>query len=196
MSESHGEPERLIAVHYDETLACKKLVDVILHHLPQQRVIVILCIGTDRSTGDSFGPLTGSLLSQRQHDQLHIHGTLEHPVHAKNLEATIHDIHEQYDHPFIMAIDAALGSYQSQHMITIHKGELQPGAATKQAIPAVGDLSIKGIVNISGFVSLAVLQSTRLHNVMTLAKTLTQALSIVNLKLRQQSAHQTKTSAL
>ena len=51
--------------------------------------MVLLCIGTDRSTGDSLGPLIGYKLSRRKSNFVTIYGTLDNPVHAVNLNDTI-----------------------------------------------------------------------------------------------------------
>ena len=55
----------------------------------QKRPIVVMCIGTDRSTGDSLGPLVGDMLSKWKMADIHIFGTLDFPVHARNLEETL-----------------------------------------------------------------------------------------------------------
>mgnify|MGYP000231911284 FL=1 len=47
--------------------------------------VVFLCIGTDRSTGDSLGPLIGYQLKEKRLERVAILGTLERPVHAMNL---------------------------------------------------------------------------------------------------------------
>ena len=47
-----------------------------------RRQMVFLCIGTDRSTGDSLGPLIGSRLEAEGIGDVVVIGTLEHPVHA------------------------------------------------------------------------------------------------------------------
>lgn len=47
--------------------------------------VLVLCIGTDRSTGDSLGPLIGYQLRQRGLKHIHVVGTLNKPVHAMNL---------------------------------------------------------------------------------------------------------------
>jgi len=183
----------LFSMHYQDPHITWKLTNQIQQAIPHPNCeIIILCIGTDRSTGDSFGPLTGSFIHQRQHDQFTIYGTLDHPVHAKNLEETLNTIYATFEKPFIIAIDAALGSIESQHSIIVEHGSMLPGAATEQAIPAVGDLSIKGIVNVGGFMPLQVLQSTRLSIVMALAKTTAQALSLLNYRLRHIRDTQTK----
>src|SRR5690554_6738809 len=43
---------------------------------------VFMCIGTDRSTGDSLGPLVGMYLSGLGYN---VCGTLDDPTHAMNL---------------------------------------------------------------------------------------------------------------
>ena len=50
--------------------------------------VAVVCIGTDRSTGDALGPLVGSYL-RRWAPQLLVYGTLEEPVHATNLSETL-----------------------------------------------------------------------------------------------------------
>ena len=49
---------------------------------------VYLCIGSDRVTGDSLGPLVGTLLLKVQ-PTLPVIGTLTDPVHALNLNTQI-----------------------------------------------------------------------------------------------------------
>jgi len=59
------------------------------------RPVVLLCIGTDRSTGDSLGPLVGSKLKSFKQNFYHIYGTLDKPVHASNLSETITEIRKK-----------------------------------------------------------------------------------------------------
>ena len=49
--------------------------------LPGQPVIV-MCIGSDRSTGDSLGPLVGYKLSKFTFENVHVYGCLQSPIHA------------------------------------------------------------------------------------------------------------------
>ena len=66
---------------------------------------VYLCIGSDRVTGDSLGPMVGSALEERYKKSIPVFGTLKMPVHALNLEETIDAIHLHFpDHPLI-AVD-------------------------------------------------------------------------------------------
>lgn len=68
-----------------------------------RRQVVFLCIGTDRSTGDSLGPLIGSRLEAEGIGDAVVIGTLEHPVHAVNLDRTLEHIEEHYPDAIIIA---------------------------------------------------------------------------------------------
>lgn len=140
--------------------------------------LVIVCIGTDRCTGDSLGPLVGHKLDRRlyQYDDVHVFGTLSTPVHAKNLHDNIKVINSKFENPFIIAIDACLGSHSNIGFINISDKPLKPGSGVNKVLPSIGHLSILGIVNTSGFMEYAVLQSTRLHLVMNLADIISSSL--------------------
>ena len=137
---------------------------------------VILCIGTDRATGDCLGPLVGDYLKKAIPD-LAVYGTLEHPVHALNLEQTIQEIYTIYEQPFIIAIDASLGTREHIGYATLSHSPLLPGKGVNKKLPAIGNLSITGIVNVADFPNSILLQSTRLHTVMTLATCISNAIS-------------------
>lgn len=138
--------------------------------IKDNRDIVILCVGTDRSTGDSLGPIVGDKLKFLVRDKVSIYGNLENPVHAKNISETNDLILKNHDNPYIIAIDASLGSLQNVGKVIIESKPLCPGAALNKNLPPVGDLSIIGIVNISGSLEFMVLQNTRLYIVMKLAE--------------------------
>ncbi len=140
------------------------------------RPIILLCIGTDRSTGDSLGPLVGDKLKFLIRDRVFLYGTLQKPVHAKNLSTTISEVNIRFKNPFIIAIDACLGSIQNVGKIIIESKPLRPGSALNKDLPQVGDLSITGIVNISGAMEFMVLQNTRLFTVMQLVEVIYKGL--------------------
>lgn len=140
------------------------------------RPIIILCIGSDRSTGDCLGPLVGDKLKFLIRDKVYLYGNLESPVHAKNLCKTIKAINHKYKDPYIIAIDACLGNIQNVGKVIIEEKPLTPGAAMNKNLPEVGDLSITGIVNISGALEFMVLQNTRLFTVMKLADAISKGI--------------------
>ncbi|MCX7885125.1 MAG: spore protease YyaC [Caloramator sp.] len=154
-------------------LISKELSSLIINQDKNLENIIILCIGTDRSTGDCLGPLVGDKLSRiLKKPYIHIFGTLKEPIHAKNLETKINDIYTSYNNPLVIAVDASLGKFENIGKINIFNGPLFPGAGVNKNLISVGDISITGIVNISGFMEYLILQSTRLSLVMQLADTI------------------------
>lgn len=132
--------------------------------------IILLCIGSDRSTGDSLGPLVGHNLKFLSRANFHIFGNLESPVHAKNLNQVLKYINKKFDDPYIIAVDACLGHIQNIGKVFVENKPLKPGSAVNKDLPSIGNLSITGIVNISGALEFMVLQNTRLFTVMQLAE--------------------------
>ncbi|WP_330948790.1 spore protease YyaC [Virgibacillus sp. MG-45] len=147
------------------------------------REYVVVCIGTDRSTGDALGPLVGSFLTEMKPRHLSIFGTLEHPVHATNLHEYIKEINHVHKNPFIIAVDACLGKTHSVGKIIATEGPLQPGAALNKPLPAVGDVHLTGVVNVSGFMEYSVLQNTRLAIVVEMAKKIAGLLESIDYRL-------------
>lgn len=158
-------------VHYDEEFAANKLATSLLSHLPEtlSQPLVIVCIGTDRSTGDAFGPLVGSKIVEYNLPHFFVYGTLEEPVHALNLEQTIISIYNRYPNPFVIGIDACLGKVANIGAISVGNGPVRPGAAVNKKLPNVGDIHITGTVNMSGFMEYFMLQNTRLNLVIKMA---------------------------
>lgn len=146
------------------------------HEINQQCPKVLLCIGTDRSTGDCLGPLVGSLFNLHEQDFYNVYGTLEKPIHASNLRETIEEIKKNHFNPFIIAIDASLGKMENVGYINLSDGSLLPGAGVNKNLPPVGQMHITGIVNIGGFMEYLVLQNTRLNLVMKLAEVIANGL--------------------
>jgi len=148
----------------------EQLVSVINEMSNSTRQLIIVCIGTDRSTGDALGPLVGSKLSAvLNDDQAVVYGTLDSPVHAVNLKDTIQEIETKYVNPFVIAIDACLGQLSSVGLVTLGNGPLKPGAGVNKVLPEVGNIHLTGIVNVGGFMEYFVLQNTRLSVVMRMA---------------------------
>ncbi|MDI6600185.1 MAG: spore protease YyaC [Thermoanaerobacteraceae bacterium] len=155
--------------------------------------LVFLCIGTDRSTGDSLGPLVGYELSRLPHidKDCRIYGTLDNPVHAQNIKDITSMIFGTIENPFIIAIDASLGSMSKVGKIIIDEGPLKPGAGVSKDLDPIGDIRITGVVNVAGFMEFTVLQNTRLSMVMNMARVISSAIWITLLAMRQRpSVHQ------
>ncbi|GGF95327.1 hypothetical protein GCM10010912_45340 [Paenibacillus albidus] len=165
------EPSCLKISHTDPDIY-SAITHRLLFHFSRTRPgtkIVVVCIGTDRSTGDSLGPLVGTSLSRFHSPLFDLYGTLEDPIHAVNLEETLTLINERYSNPFVIGIDACLGHSTSVGSIQVVDGPLRPGAGVNKQLPPVGDIHLTGIVNVGGFMEYFVLQNTRLSLVMRLS---------------------------
>ncbi|HHV58850.1 MAG TPA: spore protease YyaC, partial [Clostridiaceae bacterium] len=100
----------------------------------EYKSLVFLCIGTDRSTGDCLGPLTGYKLSSLSsvYENVFIYGTLDNPVHAKNINQVMEKINKTYEKPFVVAIDACLGHMNHVGWITVGTGSIKPGSGVNK----------------------------------------------------------------
>jgi len=165
---------KYIKAHYNDPQGIAAIQNKLLEHITsvKGRPIILLCIGTDRSTGDSLGPLTGTKIKEKGLPGLSVIGTLEHPVHAGNLATTLGEIYNNYENPYIIALDACLGRLESVGCITLAEGPLKPGTAVQKELPEVGEIHLTGIVNINGFMQYMVLQNTRLGIVWLMSETI------------------------
>lgn len=172
----------LYGQHYTDHFALSRMHRVFDDELPRGREIVFLCIGIDRSCGDSFGPLTGTLL--RQFGVKNVMGTLESPVHAGNLAQVMKGLHPK---AFVVAIDAALGNAADIGKIYIRRGALQPGTAVRRDLPVVGDLSVLMNVNLGGLANHLFLSHASLNIVWKGARTVALSIGTVIYRIRKEN---------
>ena len=141
--------------------------------------VMFLCIGTDRSTGDSLGPLVGHKLRARKLRRAAVIGTLDRPVHAMNLEDTLYLLEQEYPDYLVIAVDASVGMSSHVGCITLGRGSLKPGLGVSKELQAVGDLFITGIVSGCGNYDPLMLQSIRLSTVMRMAECISDSICLV-----------------
>jgi putative sporulation protein YyaC len=151
-----------------------QISEVIYEANHDNRTVVIVCVGTDRASGDALGPMIGTFLQEAGVPD--VHGTLDYPIHATNLVQQMDFIRRAYHKPFIIAIDACLGQADMVEVIYVEDGPLRPGAGVNKELPAVGDMNIHANVNVGGFMENFILQNTRLATVYRLARAITEAL--------------------
>lgn len=98
--------------YYDSTsndaalLLSEKLKYIIKTSKDSRQETIILCVGSDRSTGDSLGPIVGYKLKKHMQCNFYVYGDLTHPVHAANLSKYIECINQTFINPYIIAVDA------------------------------------------------------------------------------------------
>ena len=165
---------------FDARNLAGRLYEMILDELDRgKKGVVFLCIGTDRSTGDSLGPLIGYKLKGRQNQDIQVFGTLERPVHAMNLDDYMHFLQEDYSDHAVVAIDASVGKSDHVGYVTLGRGALKPGLGVSKELRAVGDIFITGIVGGCGNYDPLMLHSVRLAVVMRLADCISESICLV-----------------
>lgn len=137
------------------------------------RPLTVVCVGTDRSTGDSLGPLVGSMLLKSSFPGSVI-GNLDNPVHAENLGEAAARLEAREG--LVLGVDACLGTRQEVGSVMVRPGPLRPGLGVKKKLTPIGDLYIAGVVNVGGFMEYMVLQNTRLSVVMKMAQAIASGL--------------------
>lgn len=155
----------------------RQLAQLIRQHPLGEEPPVILCIGTDRVTGDSLGPLTGSFLTAYGgHRYLSIYGTLESPVHALNLQEVSRQIKKKHPRRLILAVDASLGTKKHLGYLTLGKGSLKPGAGVNKDLISIGDFFLTGIISADTPAAHLALQNARLSAVTHMACCIAQGI--------------------
>ncbi|MGE5390846.1 MAG: spore protease YyaC [Deltaproteobacteria bacterium] len=106
---------------------------------------VFFCIGSDHHLLDSFGPLTGSMIKESFPDAI-VCGTLDEPLHARNLPVKVNALRRDHPSAIEIAIDASLGNADNIGMINLRQGPLLPGKAVAHRLPPLGHYSFTGVV--------------------------------------------------
>lgn len=157
--------EETALYHFSE-----QLLNFIRKTKKDSQTLVLVCIGTDRATGDCLGPLVGYYLEQMLPAKTYIlYGNLSHPVHAANLTQTLDEIYLQFDSPYIIVIDACLGYADHVGYVTLSNSALQPGKGVNKQLPSLGHISITGIVDQYSNRNYTTIHHTPLRQVMNLA---------------------------
>lgn len=170
--------EKLVQWKLDETL-----YSLISKVDKSFRQICVICIGTDRSTGDSFGPLTGHMLSRLTAFHFNLYGTFEAPVHALTLPETLDRINSKDS--LVIAVDASVGNGEQVGYIGMGYEPVRPGSGLGKELPPVGDISITGIVAMGGLAPFIMLQNASLGMVYHMAEKTFLAIQYSLYKLHQ-----------
>lgn len=138
--------------------------------------LVFLCIGTDRMTGDCFGPLVGTKIKEKIENNnifnINIYGSLEENVSYTNIDETLNKIKKKHPNSYIIAIDAALSKKENIGKIFVNEGKLTLARGLNKNKIQVGNANIKAVVGkdykLSNYNFIA-LQNISLNSVIKLA---------------------------
>ncbi|WP_058303175.1 spore protease YyaC [Gorillibacterium timonense] len=131
--------------------------------------VYCICVGTDQSTGDAFGPLVGSLLQYAGYPN--VIGTLERPCDSDTLTACLNEVPEG---ACVLAIDSVVGRSVGFYQLEPHP--LAPGSSLGKPLPKIGVASLLGIVCLNRSNPYTALQTASLHRVLGMAAGASQAI--------------------
>lgn len=138
-------PEILAATHTYESFDEPQDFEFNCALLSLGKLPVVLCIGSDRVTGDCLGPIVGQMLVERGANAF-VYGTLARPVTALNLKDAVRHIKSAHGDKKVLAIDSSVGKLGDVGKIHIAFGSIAPGSADGKKLPKVGDVSITATV--------------------------------------------------
>ena len=165
-----------LCFHYSDIEGQKNLLYALTEMSIGYNELVTVCVGTDRVSGDSLGPMIGTFLLE-ECSYANVYGTLVNPVHAQNLEEIIKKIRYIHHKAFVIAVDACLGRAVNVEKITFARKPLKPGTGVAKILPEIGDVNIQGIVNIAGFMPHMVIQNTRMNTIYNMARVISGTLA-------------------
>ncbi len=136
--------------------------------------IIFLCIGTDRITGDTFGPLVGYKLKNiiKCNKYINVLGDLNRTVSNENILEIVEYIKDNYKNPFIISIDSALSTSRNIGDIIVQDKGIYLGSSVRYDKVYIGDMNIQGVVGKNTCVAsknFKLLQNTKLSIVMNMA---------------------------
>lgn len=142
--------------------------------------ITILCVGTDRITGDCFGPLVGSKLieqlQQYNYSNINVYGTLQQNLSYENITKIMKDINNK---SIIIVVDAALSKKENIGKIFVSNTKTVLAKSLQKDKIEIGDISIKSVVAKDYKIAKCnfnALQNISLNCVMTLANIVSEGI--------------------
>lgn len=132
--------------------------------------ILFLCIGSEKISGDSLGPMVGTLLKEKHKVPYPVIGTEEHPVNGVNIGRYKEHIKKYFPTHKIVAIDAALGEKTDLFQVRFREGGVKAGGAIGANNTLIGDIGVLGVVGEKGGNAMQTLLDASFPSVLNLAE--------------------------
>lgn len=116
-----------------------------MKHFNLRQKPVILCVGTQKVSGDMLGPMVGSILTEKYNINSYVYGTLNNPVNGLNIEEYISFIKKIHSKSLIITVDAAMGLKNEVGLVKLKKDGIVAGAAFGRKKKTIG-IGLVGVV--------------------------------------------------
>lgn len=110
------------------------------------REVVVLCIGSDKISGDSLGPLVGSYLREDYRLPCPVYGIEGQSVNGVNLDSYTDMVRYRHKKSTVIAVDAAIGNQNDVGKVRLRRGGIKAGGALGSKRGYIGDIGIMGVV--------------------------------------------------
>ena len=111
--------------------------------------IAFICVGTDRITGDAFGPIVGTklikLFEKDNFFNINVYGSLDKNITYNSIEDYYNKIIDTND-AVVIVIDSALSIKENIGRIFVTNNKTILGKGLNKNKIAIGDISIKTVV--------------------------------------------------
>lgn len=145
----------------------------------QDKVPVIVCVGSDLSVGDSLGPVTGTKLAEKLRGQnVYVYGTLAKPITAHEVKYMSSFLQNTHPSSPVIAIDAAVGVAGDIGLIKLANHPLAPGSGANKRLNKIGDVSILGIVAEKSLFNYSLFSATRLNVIYKMSEIIAEGVSL------------------
>ncbi len=152
--------------------------------------ITCVCVGTDRITGDCFGPIVGSILKNKKKrnriNNLEVIGSLDENLSYSKVENEVLEKNISNRNTFVICIDSALGNKSNIGNVIISNSGIEIGKCLGKQRKKMGDITIKAVVGEdlkNKEANFKVLQNIHLNSVMELASIVANGIiEVVNKK--------------
>ncbi|URZ06711.1 spore protease YyaC [Clostridium felsineum] len=164
---------------------------ILFQILKNKKDIVIVSLGVDTVIGDCLGPLVGSML--KRNGIKNVYGTLDKTVNMSNISKILNEIHEKFNEPYILVVDAAISSEDNVNNIILKNGGFEPGIKSNNGKRvSIGDLSLVGVVwreDYKRYNLLTLLEQCDFEDVLRLARAISKILILTFLRLKKEGLY-------
>lgn len=153
---------------------------------------IFVCIGTDRITGDCFGPIVGSILKNKlkndKNSNIKVIGCLEDNISFGKIEDKVISQINNNNNSLVILVDAALSNTNNVGEIFVKNSGIELGKSLDKKHKTLGDISIRAVVgknmkcNQDNF---TILQNIPLNKVMKLSNLVASGIiEVMNKKIQ------------
>ena len=138
---------------------------------------VVLCIGSDKVSGDCLGPTVGTLLIEKHNVNAFVYGRIGRSVNSLNISDYVNFLNDNHKDALIIAVDACLGKSGDVGKVKICDRGVSAGLAVGRNNKRVGDVAVLGIVGEAGSDNMSALLSVPYGSVYALAESVARSVA-------------------